>query len=319
MTALQRASRRPSPASQSDQQSQGLTGLGNGWLADIAEKVGGVVHDAVEDVKDTAVDLWHRLLGGHEDPGSANDAEQKPAVDAPPQEQPQVQVPQPDPLKDLMAKDRLTAEEIARARELIATKPTDERKALMLELQGKVIYRNQRNNEDSEEGPSGGTCNVTSLAMALEMQGVINPYPDMQFEDALARLADEQGYGALTSADTWKKLAAHFGHGTIDIGGGTYDRAWWENTMRDGYLAEGNGVVVSVHGHIVRIQGVTDEGVVIDDPYGATVLKGGTKRGWDGFNGKTADGTDASNVGENHIWPWDAVEGFSFKYMRVYQ
>lgn len=317
MAAQARAPSRPSPASQSESQTEGFAALGNGWLSDIAGKVGGIVKDAVEDVKDTAVDLWHRLLGGDEEQGNepASGQEQP----APTEETAAPPVVQADPLTDLMAKDRLSAEEIAQARELIATKPVDERKALMLELQGKVVYRNQRNNEDDEEVDSGGTCNVTSLAMALEMQGVINPYPDMQFEDALARLAEEEGYGALTTADTWKKLAAHFGHGTVDLGGGYYDRAWWETTMRDGYLAEGNGVIASINGHIVRIQGVTDEGVIVDDPYGASKLKAGTKRGWDGFNGKTADGTDAANVGENHVWPWADVEGFSFKYMRVYQ
>lgn len=69
----------------------------------------------------------------------------------------------------LMTKDRLTAAQIAIARDGIA-KVTDEKKRgdLFEALQEKVEYHNQMDNKTMPYV----TCNQTSLAMAFEMLGV---------------------------------------------------------------------------------------------------------------------------------------------------
>ena len=104
----------------------------------------------------------------------------------------------------------------------------------------------------------------------------------------------------------------------IDIPGGTFTREYWETEIRNKYLRGGYSVLLSIHGHIVRLEAVTDLGLVVDDPYGASVLKAGTARGWNGSNKRLEDGTSEGNVGEDHGYPWADVEKSSFKYMRAF-
>jgi hypothetical protein len=222
-------------------------------------------------------------------------------------------------LGTLLAHDRLSAPQIQRARTLAAGLPFDQRAAVLLALQDKVIYRNQRNNEDEAETPTGGTCNVTALAMALEMTGAQNPHPDMQIEDALAQTARDNGDTDLQQSSAWMGVANDLDRtgGTV-VGAPTGTRAWWEDTVRDTWLASGAGVMASIQGHLVRIQGVDQRGVVVDDPYGESRLLGGIERRWGDENATSDDGTTPGNVGEDHIWPWDQVLGFTFKYFAVF-
>ena len=95
----------------------------------------------------------------------------------------------PSELDELMSHERLTPEQIARARELISALPQDQRGPLLLDLQSKAEYLNQRDNASAQETKDGGTCNFTSVAMVLEYLGVKNPDPSMQFEDYLVQQA----------------------------------------------------------------------------------------------------------------------------------
>jgi len=221
-------------------------------------------------------------------------------------------------LDTLMANERLDAEQISRARELIAEAPESDQADLYADLQTKVVYRNQRNNESDNESSDGGTCNLTALAMCLEYLGVGNPYPEMQFEDSLDKIRIDNDYGPITYASTWSNLAVHFGHDYVEMEGGQYSRSWWEDTMGGEYLNKGYAVLVSINGHIVRLEGMSETGVIVDDPYGASLLQGGTSRGWDGTNSREVDGTDSGNIGEDLEWSWESVENFSFKYFRAY-
>ncbi len=263
--------------------------------------------DGVSEVKEYFTSTWEMLVGWWE---GEETEEAKQGAKTP---------EKTNELQELMARERLSAEEISRARELIAEAPEAEQADLYAVLQSKVAYRNQRNNESTSEESSGGTCNLTSLAMCLEYLGVPNPYPEMQYEDALDKIRIDNNYGPITYASTWSKIAQHLGHEVVEMGGGNFDRSWWVETMQGEFLSKGYGVLASINGHIVRIEGTTETGVVVDDPYGASVLKGGTSRGWDGFNGTESDGTESGNVGEDHVWPWESVEAFSFKYFRAYR
>jgi hypothetical protein len=113
-------------------------------------------------------------------------------------------------LDALMAQERLSVEELARARELIAEEPDAARRGELFEaLQGKVEYHSQRDNESKEKSKGkeqrigDRMCNLTSLAMCLSYLGVPNPYPDLQYEDALEKLRVEKGLGARTPAEPW--------------------------------------------------------------------------------------------------------------------
>ncbi len=220
-------------------------------------------------------------------------------------------------LDDLMAADRLTVEQIQRARELIAEKPAEEQGPLYEELQTKVKYLNQLNNESDKEKPtSGGTCAMTSLTMCFMYLGIPNPDPSKQYEDALLALCAEKGWN-ITAGATWEKVGKELGATLTYREGGKYKQEWFEGTLK-GWL-QGQGVLVSINNHVVRIEGVTDEGLVVDDPFGASKLLKGKERGWDKLNSDEEDGSSEANVGEDHIWSWASVTGFDFKYFFTVQ
>lgn len=230
----------------------------------------------------------------------------------------------PSELEELMTQQRLTPEQINRARELIGELPPDQQKPKFLELQSKSAYLNQRDNKSAQEGEDGGTCNFTSVAMVLEYLGVANPDPSRQFEDVLI----EKANGAkIKNASTWEAVAKQFGvtmkpviMGATDAGR-TISRAEWES-VRDNHLAAGEGVVIGLRGHVIRLQGMNEAGLIVDDPYGASTLAadkrverdGETERYWweaDGVNDKDA----GSHKGEDHGYPWKDVETYRFKYV----
>ncbi len=222
----------------------------------------------------------------------------------------------------LLAAERLPAEEIAEARGLIEQLPEADQGDWYALLQSCVEYANQRDNEDPREDPgNGGTCNVTALAMCLEMLGVVNPDPSRQFEDVLASMAK----GAITAASTWGKLAAEFGISMEIIDGwSNKPREGWERDINDAHLRKGHGVMMSLHGHLVRVQGMNDAGVIVDDPFGASVLldelvvRNGKKKGYthdkEDINAAEGDGEDARK-GEDHGYPWADVEKAEIKYL----
>jgi hypothetical protein len=234
--------------------------------------------------------------------------------------------PGPGELEELMKQDRLTPEQIARARELIAQLPPEQQKPMFLQLQDKSEYLNQRDNKSAQETDDGGTCNLTSVAMVLEYLGVSNPDPTRQFEDVLVEKA---GKSNIKSPDTWKAVAAQFGvqmefvvPATTDEGT-TIERARWE-AMRDQHLAAGQGIAMSLRGHIVRLQGMNEDGLIVDDPYGASTLaadkritrNGETERyNWEKDGVNTKDGGAGSSKGEDHGYPWADVVTYRFKYV----
>jgi hypothetical protein len=256
-------------------------------------------------------------------------------------------------LTQLMNKARLTPEEITRARELIATLPKDQQAEKFLELQSKPEYANQRDNESSQETKDGGTCNLTSVAMALmnlgiplsavtaRIQALSPPQPaappleGIQYEDGLVRIAELLGCGSandLLLGGTWEKVAGELGAKMhwlhyADGGHGKITRPQWE-AIRDTHLAAGNGVIVSIWGHVIRLQAVNELGLVVDDPYGkstlllearrdrkktdGTLIAADSKYNWEtgGINTQT-DG-EGSNKGEDLGYPWKDVETYDF-------
>ncbi len=229
-------------------------------------------------------------------------------------DEPRTGAPAAGDLGDLLAQERLSPEEIDRARELIAELPARDRADLYLELQEKVEYANQRDNASPLEESDGGTCGLTAVAMALKALGVPNPNPEMQYEDALLLMA---GGRNITAYSTWEYVAEQVGVSAKTIGSGVLSRAEWEN-VRDEHLAAGKGVVMSLRGHVVRLQGVDDRGLVVDDPYGATTLAEGTRRdrstekdiyNWTDTNDVSGDGPMA---GEDLGYPWEDVLTYEF-------
>ncbi len=221
--------------------------------------------------------------------------------------------------------DEWTAAEIKSARDEI-NKITDENQKgdMFILLQKKVLYHNQRDNistatqEDKNKAPVdrqdwvvGVTpigdymCNLTSQAMALEMLGYINP-SKKQLEDYLEEVRIANGYKDRTIAGERGKIAQKLGF--------KYDfRDPPSKSKREYFidlilpkLRKGYGVSLGAGGHIVRVQGITDAGIEVDDPFGKFDLvkrvENGNSDAWTTSN----NGTDIA--GKDIVWDWESIE-----------
>ena len=224
-------------------------------------------------------------------------------------------------LEQLLEKETLTSEEVTRARELIEAMPPWSREEYYLELQEKTAYHNQRDSKSTQENVKGGTCNLTAVAMALEMLGVPNPDPSLSFEDYLVKKAEQMRL-PITKRDTWKAVVATLNPpveliAVFEEWGKPITRAQWES-IRDDHLGKGRGVVLSHSRHVVRIQAINEEGVVVDDPYGAMPLRRGggldySDKDEDGNpvkNGRQGSTGEAAERGNDNLYPWADLAKF---------
>lgn len=210
-------------------------------------------------------------------------------------------------LEALMLKNRLTPEEIHRARELIEQDADEKHRGDLYEaLQAKVEYHSQRDNKSKDAaGKSIGDvmCNLTSLSMVLSYLGVPNPDPKMQYEDSLEKIRVDKKLPARTMADGWGGVAKELGVTVTFLGSNvTQGHDWYAKNVLP-QLRAGHAVMLSVTGHIVRLQAVTDTGLIMDDPYGKEKLLAGSKHKWEATNKRG----EASTVGEDSFWPWEDV------------
>lgn len=225
-------------------------------------------------------------------------------------------------LDALMAQERLEATQIAQARALITKIDDDKVRGDFYEaLQSKVIYANQRDNASTEGGKAIGDvmCNVTSLAMALQYLGVKNPYPEMQYEDALEKIRRDKGLGPRTYMETgWGKIAEEMGATYKNLGGGVRDKKWYKDNVLKA-VRSGEAVMMSIQGHIVRLQNVTEGGLEVDDPYGKVNLQKrkdkGYSGGWEEYNKRPGGGGPKDNAGEDVVWPWSHVESYDMRWI----
>lgn len=133
----------------------------------------------------------------------------------------------------------------------------------MKELRLKVEYKTQN---DNWYNPSG-SCNVTSLAMALHNLGISrNPrYREAQFEDELYQYALDFKYSRHSPVDL-SAIARDYGADAQFIFDGSIEqmKSWMiENqlpTIIHGFFTD--------FGHIVTVVGFDENGLLIHDPYG---------------------------------------------------
>nr|WP_255639268.1 C39 family peptidase [Deinococcus betulae] len=172
-------------------------------------------------------------------------------------------------------------------------------------------------------------CNLTSAAMVLEQLGIENPDPEHfpQFEDYLEDLRrkfvdaryQELLKAGLSQKKAWKGSYGRF-HRTMQEGWGkvlelmgashkiiqpSTEREFWESDIK-GELSQGNAVMFSINGHIVRLQGMNEKGLIVDDPYGKSVLLKNTNLEAKYRAGKYDH--DAGQSGNNTVWTWDSVK-----------
>jgi len=169
----------------------------------------------------------------------------------------------------LLQEDELTASEIAIVRSGIA-KVVDEnqRGEYFLELQTKVPYESQLINSTKPYV----TCNQTSLSMCLEGLGIVNPDSDMSFADYLENLRVEKMFGSRTQKQTRIDELLELGANYEEIPAIDKNFSLLKEKLLP-YLRKGDMVTFSMGNHIVRLVEFTDEGIVVDDPYGCLSCK----------------------------------------------
>jgi outer membrane protein OmpA-like peptidoglycan-associated protein len=223
-----------------------------------------------------------------------------------------------DELDELMKKPYLEVDEIAKARGLIRNRPTDRQADYYMRLQGKVKYKSQRDNNQSGE-LADRMCNLTSVAMAFEYLGVKNPEPVMQFEDYLEKVRAEKGYPARTDGKAWEKLAEGMGVSMSSIELMTSDPGILKAKLKP-QVEKGCGVVISIFssesgkGHIVRLQSVSEDGLVVDDPFGKLNNFKQRESGGFGYSGTANTRSTDSRKGEDNLWSWESIGETIIKY-----
>jgi hypothetical protein len=221
-------------------------------------------------------------------------------------------------LRDLIKKGEISANEIKEYREYIKTLPVAQRAAWYLELQKHVPYHSQSDNQCEAKGANGhNMCSVTSLAMNFEALGVSNPDSDKQFEDYLG---EEEGYPDFKLVEAWSRLANDYYLKTSSNIPLNNSKATLISKIKP-ELEKGNSISLSLYpsckGHIVRVQGIDNGGLWIDDPYGSCPIKCKLYRQKCGKNsyqkyGSTPDG------GNNNYYTWDEIKQITVKYMVVF-
>jgi hypothetical protein len=239
-----------------------------------------------------------------------------------------------DRLNQLLAKSRLTIDEIREIRQLIAQLPQSNRSLLYRKLQYKVPYFNQRDN--GYTSIADVMCNVTTLASCLTFLGVKNPQPSRQFEDVLESILrnkrstypSDDGINARYWWSNFAKLAKNeFGiasSGVKTLPGfpvtnlqffKNFVKTYWEPVLNQG-KAIMTGVATTSSGHIVKVIDIdwNRGGIIVDDPYGRAQDRPGNdykKSGYPGTRNTTSRGSvntqqgqDEGGIGNDNFWSW---------------
>jgi len=145
----------------------------------------------------------------------------------------------------------------------------------------------------------------------------------MQFEDYLEQIRENNNYGDRTTQGARQKVAEFLGV--------CFDKKDYGNTFSDekerikefilSKLQSGCAVMISVWpvcmGHLVRVQNITNEGIIVDDPYGKVKdfkIRQDCKSGGYDLNSKI----DENSKGNNNLWKWEDIEDITVKYVEVY-
>lgn len=231
----------------------------------------------------------------------------------------------PAGLDSLLAKEELTGEEIAKARDDIAKRTPEDQAKLYEKLNGKVDYRSQRDNEGKyakadakADGSSYGgdvMCNVTSLAMALTQLGIQVDESSKQFEDLLDEMISEQKLGSRYEFGGQAAVAKKMGakaerEWTPSFGSGAQAEQWYTKNVLP-RLQSGSAATMSIawgasrnYYHIVRLQWVEAGGLRVDDPYGKIY----NKNGYYTYEKNEVESSEGEGArGEDRLWSWDTV------------
>ena len=229
--------------------------------------------------------------------------------------------------KKLYTSGELSPEEIKEYRIFISTLQEDKKNIWYLELQKHVPYHSQIDNDNEE---ASKMCNMTSLAMNLECLGIECPDSTMQFEDWLDLQREKNSYGSREDSNSWIKLAKDLGVKSEYIGIWTKKSDSIEtikeivfNKIKP-YIDNGHSVSVSAFtigskkGHIVRLQSVNEDGIVVDDPNGRVNNFQKRENGGSGYTGSKNSKDNLNIFGKDNLWRWVDIKICTIKYIVVF-
>lgn len=241
-------------------------------------------------------------------------------------------------IEEALEKQAFEASDFKSVRALIEALDDDGVKVeFYLALQEKVPYRNQRDNESVatdedvennsswlKSGMTAGDimCNLTGLAMCLEHLGIACPEPNIQFEDYLEAIRREEELPHRTEPEAREELAKKFGVEMKKKELNTNSKVVLITVLKP-ELERGNAVLLSAfpvgRGHIVRLQAITDDGLVVDDPYGKVQSFIERDEGGFGYSGGKNSADSKSVEGEDNLWRWSDIEQTIIKYAEIYR
>lgn len=224
----------------------------------------------------------------------------------------------PRELSRLLNRGDLSAAQVQQARALIEQLPAEQQPEAWQALQAATPYINQlsvksrgpRHGAGSAEVDLGPViCNLTSLAMCMQVLGIPNPDPNRTYPEALEAIRARVAPGVWRGDEaSWARIAPHVGIRLRQLSSGSSSKAlgrsFWQGQARAA-LRGGSAVIASITGHVVRIQEINDAGIVADDPAGPTTLKAGGSNSISWGNGN------------NRFWSWADVEAHHFRYVGV--
>lgn len=224
----------------------------------------------------------------------------------------------PRELSKLLNRGDLSAAQVQQARAMIEQLPAEQQPEAWQALQAATPYINQlsvksqgpRHGAGSEKVDLGPViCNLTSLAMCMQVLGIPNPDPSRTYPEALEAIRVRVSPGIWRGDEaSWAKIAPHVGIRLRQLSSGgsskALGRSFWMGQPKAA-LRSGSAVIASITGHVVRIQEINDGGIVADDPAGPTTLKAGGSNAISWGNGN------------NRFWSWADVEAHHFRYVGV--
>ena len=247
-----------------------------------------------------------------------NTKEQKEETDAKKED------PNEEVFRTLQMAGELSPKEIREYRSLISTLDDTKKQIWYFELQQHVPYHSQRDNDNKD---ADFMCNMTSLAMNLECLGVECPDSTMQFEDWLDIQREKNSYGSREDSNSWIKLAKDLGVKSERINFKT-NKNDSVKTIKDTivntimpYIENGHSVSISAFtkkGHIVRLQSVNEDGIVVDDPNGQVNDFLEREKGGSGYTGTRNTKDNTSVLGKDNTWRWSDIQIWTIKYFVVF-
>lgn len=229
--------------------------------------------------------------------------------------------------EELQKAGELPPEDIKKYREFITDLTSDEKIIWYYELQKHAPYHSQRDNENPN---ADVMCNLTTLAMNLEFLGVSCPDKNIQFEDWLEEKRVEKKYPARTDPNSWMKLAKDLGVKSEQISIWT-KKSNTEDEIRqivfdkiEPYISKGNSVslsaftIASTKGHIVRLQSVNNDGIIVDDPFGRVNNFQERENGGSGYKGSRNSKDNIDIFGKDNLWRWSDIKICTIKYIVVF-